>query len=91
MPSLALPNTPLFERAIKYAQSKPSTAIHDIRRSKDYTYSELVSAAAALRNTVLELRNARYKLPCNNIKNDIISSVFFSDLNEERIAFLCPK
>ncbi|KAL1930533.1 hypothetical protein VTP01DRAFT_10695 [Rhizomucor pusillus] len=57
MPSSALPNTPLFERAVKYAQSNPGTAIHDTRRGKDYTYSDLVRGAAALRNVILELRN----------------------------------
>lgn len=60
MPSSALPNTPLFERAVKYAQSNPGTAIHDTRRGKDYTYSDLVRGAAALRNVILELRNTEY-------------------------------
>ncbi|KAL0079893.1 putative peroxisomal AMP binding enzyme [Phycomyces blakesleeanus] len=66
---MALPNLPLFENAIGFAQHNNGPAIDDIRIGKQFSYCELVHAVASLRSSLLDGR---------------------MDLNEERVAILCP-
>jgi len=67
----ALPKLPLFQQAVRHAQDLEAShpAVVDVRTSKSYTYSDLVSAVAVFRNKILNGR---------------------SDLNEARVAFICP-
>ncbi|KAG0167801.1 hypothetical protein DFQ28_009059 [Apophysomyces sp. BC1034] len=51
--TLALPNLPIFANAVAYAAKGNGIAIDDVRRSKQYTYRDLVYSAANLRARLL--------------------------------------
>ncbi|KAI8145495.1 hypothetical protein BJV82DRAFT_603888 [Fennellomyces sp. T-0311] len=63
-----LPNTPLFSKALSYAQNDNTTAIDDLRASREFSYAELVSATVALRDKLLDnaddLKEQRVAILC---------------------------
>ncbi|RCH82049.1 hypothetical protein CU098_009069, partial [Rhizopus stolonifer] len=61
---MSVPNFPLFNNIVHYANKENNIAIDDVRMNKSFSYNELIHAVAQLR---LELLNGKSSLEQDRI------------------------
>jgi acyl-CoA synthetase (AMP-forming)/AMP-acid ligase II len=72
---MPIPSLPLFVAAQQSAKDDPEKiAIIDVTKKESYTFTQLLEDTAALRKHI----------------NETLRSTSSGDLNEQRVAYLCP-